>query len=48
MVMPRRQRNNKQKPEYGFYSTDTAHINPIPMNRKAKLIHKRQKRVTLN
>lgn len=46
MVMKRRRRNNKQKPEYGFLKTDTAMLNPIPMNRKAKLATKRQKRVT--
>lgn len=46
MVMKRRRRNNKQKPEYGFMTADTARLNPIPMNRKAKMIHKRTKRVT--
>lgn len=46
MVMPRRRRNNKAKAEYGYTVTDTAHLNPIPMNRKARQIHKKEKRVT--
>ncbi len=46
MVMPRRRRNNKAKAEYGYTTADTARLNPIPMNRQARRVHKREKRVT--
>ncbi len=46
MVMKRRRRNNKQAAEYGYRVDDLARIDPVGLNRKSKMIVKRQKRNT--